>query len=114
MGQPPRLSSEAKPVPKSSRETRTPDSASCAKNVVLAAVVPVSSLTSSASICPGTCSSRSSRATVAGKPGLATQAGPMFTETGTTHPAAAQARCWASACRSITRLQLLHQPELLP
>ena len=37
IGQPPRLSSEAKPVPKSSRDTRTPDSASCAKNVVLAA-----------------------------------------------------------------------------
>ena len=40
MGQPPRLSSEAKPVPKSSREIWTPDSASCAKNLVLAAVGP--------------------------------------------------------------------------
>ena len=66
-------------------------------------MVPVSSLTSSASICPGTRSSRNSRATTAGNAGLATQACPMLTDTGTTHPAAAHARCCASACRSISR-----------
>jgi hypothetical protein len=69
MGQPPRLSMEAKPEPKSSRAICTPNSASWAKNLVLAAVVPVSSLTSSASIWPGTCSSRRSSATAVGKSG---------------------------------------------
>ena len=75
IGQPPRLSSEAYPVPKSSRDTRTPDSASSAKNLALADAVPVSSLTSSVSIRPGTCAWLSSWATAAGKSGSVTQLG---------------------------------------
>ena len=43
---------------------------------------------SSVSIWPGTCSSRSSCSTAAGKSGSVTQLGPMLTETGTTQPSA--------------------------
>ena len=67
-GQPPRLSSEAKPVPKSSSAIRTPASAIWAKKLELTAAVPVCSLTSSASMVPGTCSWRRSSVTTAGKP----------------------------------------------
>ena len=111
IGQPPRLSREAKPVPKSSRENWIPVSASCAKNRALMALVPVSSLTSSAIIWPGTCSSSRSRETAAGKSGSATHPGPMLTETGTSHPEAAQALCWTSACLSISRLNSVISPS---
>src|SRR5580692_10748665 len=111
IGQSPRLSREAKPVPKSSRENWIPDSASCAKNRALTALVPVSSLTSSAIIWPGTCSSPRSRETAAGKSGSATHPGPMLTETGTSHPEAAQDLCWTSACLSISRLNSVISPS---
>ncbi len=103
-GQPPRLSSEAKPVPKSSRAIRTPASASWAKKLGLTTAVPVCSLTSRASIGPGTCSRRRSSVTTAGKPGSVTQSGPTLTATGTIIPAAAQVRCWASDRPSISRV----------
>jgi len=82
-GQPPRLSSEANPVPKSSRATRTPSSASWAKKLVVAAAVPVCSLTSSASIRPATRSPCRDSAIRAGNPGSVTQPGPTLTATGT-------------------------------
>ena len=103
-GQPPRLSSEAKPVPKSSRATRTPSSASWAKKLMLTAAVAVCSLTSSASIRPGTCSARRNSAMTAGNPGSVTESGSTLTEIGTTQPAAAQTRCCTSDSRSISRV----------
>src|ERR1700689_830523 len=111
IGQPPRLSREAKPVPKSSSENWIPVAASCAKNLALTALVPVSSLTSSVIIRPGTCSRVRSRETLPGKSGSATHPGPMLTETGTSHPASAQARWWTSACLSISRLNSVISPS---
>ena len=83
-GQPPRLSSEANPVPKSSSATRTPSSASWAKKLAVPAAVPVCSLTSSVSTGPATCSLRRYSAIKAGNPGSLTESGPTLTATGTT------------------------------
>ena len=92
-GQSPRLSSEAKPVPKSSSATRTPNSASWAKKLELTATVRVCSLTSSVSLGPAICSRRRKSAITAGNWGSATHSGPTLTDTGMSQPAMAQLRC---------------------
>lgn len=91
-------------MPKSSRATRTPSSASWAKKLMLAAPVPVCSLTSSTSIRPGTRSARRNSAMAAGNPGSVTESGPTLTEIGATQPTAAQTRCCTSDSRSISRV----------